>query len=161
MASITTSVGVRGRSAAGGRRVAARASGRPRLEASASERVHPEAGRNRRAVLGALAVSIVGFKVMSAPEAALAFGPFGGGNKNAKDAANPYADMMKKSGREAPSAEKLYESGGGACGNGYELKVEKVLGSSCVCADEAVCGEGAEGERKDISLYERSFGKDE
>ena len=121
MASITSPVGVRGRSAAGGRRVAARASGRPRLEASASERVHSEAGRNRRAVLGALAVSIVGFKVMSAPEAALAFGPFGGGNKNAKDAANPYADMMKKSGREAPSAEKLYESGGGACGNGETL----------------------------------------
>ena len=44
---------------------------------------------------------------------------------------------------------------------GYELKVEKVLGSSCVCVDQAVCGEGAEGERKDISLYERSFGKDE
>ena len=45
--------------------------------------------------------------------------------------------------------------------SGYELKVEKVLGSSCVCVDQAVCGEGTEGERKDISLYERSFGKDE
>ena len=67
--------------------------------------------------------------------------------------------MLKEAGRDGGlTAEDLYSQGGGACGNGYELKVEKVLGSSCVCVDQAVCGEGAEGERKDISLYERSFG---
>mmetsp|Transcript_11374 Transcript_11374/g.31784 ORF Transcript_11374/g.31784 Transcript_11374/m.31784 type:complete len:155 (-) Transcript_11374:198-662(-) len=71
---------------------------------------------------------------------------------------NPYADMLKNKKAEGLSVEKLYESGGGACGNGYELIVEKVYGSKCVCTQEDVCGAGAEGERKDISTYERAFG---
>ncbi|QDZ25679.1 hypothetical protein HOP50_18g82200 [Chloropicon primus] len=109
----------------------------------------------RRGLLSSLALSVAAIKFASMPGAAHAFGATKG-----KDA-NPYAEMLKKQGRGTMTAEKLYESGGGACGNGYELKVEKVLGSSCVCVDQAVCGEGTEGERKDISLYERSFGKDE
>jgi len=49
-------------------------------------------------------------------------------------------DKMKESGDM--SAESLYSEGGGACGNGYELQVKKVIGSTCVCVDESVCGEG-------------------
>ena len=51
------------------------------------------------------------------PEAAHAFGATKG-----KDA-NPYADMLKKQGRGTMTAEKLYESGGGACGNGKSVQV--------------------------------------
>merc|ERR1712078_964383 len=49
---------------------------------------------------------------------------------------NPYANVKKA------SAVDSYESSGGACGPGYKLEVQKVLGSSCVCADEEICGEG-------------------
>ena len=87
---------------------------------------------------------------------------FGFGEKEDKvDPNNPYAKILKDAGRDKLSAESLYEKGGGACGNGYELKVEIVVGSSCVCVDQSVCGEGTEGERKDISQYERFYGQKE
>jgi hypothetical protein len=81
----------------------------------------------------------------------------------ASGAADKYKEMMKQmdkqnAGGGGLSAESMYEESGGACGVGYKLKVEKVLGSSCICVDEAACGEGSEGERKDISATERSFG---
>ena len=110
----------------------------------------------RRRLLSALAVSIGTALVLRPSDQALA------GLNRSSDAASKYKDMMKKMQKEnggaSLSAESMYNESGGACGIGYELKVEKVLGSSCVCVDESKCGEGAEGERKDISQYERSFG---
>ena len=67
---------------------------------------------------------------------------------------NPYANVKKASAVDA------YSSSGGACGPGYKLEVRKVLGSSCVCADEEICGEGAAGQRESISAEQRAFGKD-
>lgn len=83
-------------------------------------------------------------------------------NRANKKGADIYAkklESLNKNRSGGMSVDSLYSAGGGACGNGYELKVEKVLGSSCICVDEAVCGEGTEGERKDIPLYERAYGK--
>ena len=57
------------------------------------------------------------------------------------------------------SVDQLYEDKGGACGKGYELRVRKVLGSDCICIDQEICGEGAAGERREISAEERAFGK--
>ena len=55
---------------------------------------------------------------------------------NSQDA---YAVMMaemeaqrKEAGIKSLSAAEMYEEQGRACGDGYELKVVKVLGASCV-----------------------------
>ena len=66
---------------------------------------------------------------------------------------NPYGNVKRSSAVDA------YREAGGACGPGYELQVQKVLGGSCVCTDESVCGEGAAGQREAISPSERAFGK--
>ena len=58
--------------------------------------------------------------------------------------------------RETMSAESLFERGGGACGDGYELRVVKVLGASCVCVSDSCADDEA---RKERTEYERSFGK--
>lgn len=60
----------------------------------------------------------------------------------------------------ALSAESMYQEAGGACGEGYELVVKKVLGASCVCVADS-CAEGGEGAREGARTEEeRSFGKD-
>lgn len=73
-----------------------------------------------------------------------------------------YAEMMRQmeaekakdgNGGGSLSAESLFEQGGGACGDGYELRVQKVLGASCVCVSDTCNREEARSE------YERSFGK--
>ena len=56
------------------------------------------------------------------------------------------------------SAESMYQEAGGACGEGYDLVVKKVLGASCVCVADS-CAEGAEGAREVRTEEERSFGK--
>lgn len=55
----------------------------------------------------------------------------------------------------AMSVESMYQEQGGACGEGYELRVQKVLGASCVCVAEGGC----EGGREERTEAERSFGK--
>ena len=83
---------------------------------------------------------------------------------NSQDA---YAVMMaemeaqrKEAGIKSLSAAEMYEEQGGACGDGYELKVVKVLGASCVCmADSCMDGKKAEGARTVLTEGERSFGK--
>lgn len=76
-----------------------------------------------------------------------------------------YAEMMKQmelerardaSAAPAMSAEGLFKAGGGACGEGYELKVVKVLGASCECVSESCAGDKS---RKERTEMERSFGK--
>lgn len=53
----------------------------------------------------------------------------------------------------------MYEDAGGACGEGYELVVKKVLGASCECISDS-CKDGAgEGAREVRTEEERSFGK--
>ena len=80
-----------------------------------------------------------------------------------------YAEMMRQmeaerardgAGDAAPamSAESLFKQGGGACGDGYELRVVKVLGASCVCVSDSCANDASRQER---SEYERSFGKQE
>ena len=54
----------------------------------------------------------------------------------------------------------MYDEQGGACGEGYELVVRKVLGASCECVADS-CKEGAEGAREVRTEAERSFGKQE
>ena len=56
----------------------------------------------------------------------------------------------------------MYEEQGGACGEGYELVVKKVLGASCECVSP-VCADGnkAEGAREVRTEAERAFGKQE
>ena len=86
------------------------------------------------------------------PTCAHAFGLNKSGNSDA------YAEMMRQTeaARETMSAESLFERGGGACGDGYELRVVKVLGASCVCVSDSCADDEA---RKERTEYERSFGK--
>merc|ERR1719247_3969553 len=108
------------------------------------------AGAGRRAaVAGGLAAGLAGL-VRPAPAVAKQIDP----KTRLKSRDNPYANVKKA------SAVDSYESSGGACGPGYKLEVQKVLGSSCVCADEEICGEGKAGKREAISAEQRAFGKD-
>lgn len=52
----------------------------------------------------------------------------------------------------------MYQQAGGACGEGYELVVKKVLGASCECVADS-CRDGGEGAREVRSEEERAFGK--
>merc|ERR1719377_80823 len=109
-----------------------------------------QAGAGRRAaVAGGLAAGLAGL-VRPAPAVAKQVDP----KTRLKSRDNPYANVKKASAVDA------YSSSGGACGPGYKLEVKKVLGSSCVCADEEICGEGAAGQRESISAEQRAFGKD-
>lgn len=56
------------------------------------------------------------------------------------------------------SAESMYQEAGGACGEGYELVVKKVLGASCECVADS-CRDGGGGSREMRTEEERSFGK--
>ena len=56
------------------------------------------------------------------------------------------------------SAESMYQEAGGACGEGYELVVKKVLGASCECVADS-CKDGGAGAREVRTEEERSFGK--
>jgi len=94
------------------------------------------------------------------PMSARALGLNKSGNSDA------YAEMMRQMEAErardaaapAMSAESLFKQGGGACGDGYELRVVKVLGASCVCVSDSCANDASRQER---SEYERSFGKQE
>ena len=68
----------------------------------------------------------------------------------------------KAEGIKSLSVESMYEEQGGACGEGYELVVKKVLGASCECVSP-VCADGnkVEGAREVRSDEERAFGKQE
>ena len=68
----------------------------------------------------------------------------------------------KAEGVKSLSVESMYEEQGGACGEGYELVVKKVLGASCECVSP-VCADGnkVEGAREVRSDEERAFGKQE
>ena len=57
------------------------------------------------------------------------------------------------------SAESMYKEAGGACGEGYELVVKKVLGASCECVSES-CQNGPGEGREVRTEAERSFGKE-
>lgn len=58
------------------------------------------------------------------------------------------------------SAESMYQEAGGACGEGYELVVKKVLGASCECVSESCMNGPGEG-REVRTEAERAFGKQE
>jgi hypothetical protein len=113
---------------------------------------------------GALARACVALAASAAM--ALTMTPVASAGLNKSGNNDAYAEMMrqmeedrKRDAESAPalSAESLFKQGGGACGEGYELKVVKVLGASCVCASDS-CAE--DDSRKERSEYERSFGKD-
>jgi len=109
----------------------------------------------RAIVIGAATLSVT---VSAVPTEEARAGLNKAGNSDA------YAEMMKqmeadrKKEGAGMSAEDLFEQGGGACGDGYELQVVKVLGASCVCVSDSCKGDTSRQER---SEYERSFGKQE
>lgn len=47
------------------------------------------------------------------------------------------------------------QSGGGACGPGFELQRTLSVGANCVCVDESICDMS----RAEMTVEERSFGK--
>ena len=100
----------------------------------------------------AIAAMACAMTMTMTPTCAHAFGLNKSGNSDA------YAEMMRQTeaARETMSAESLFERGGGACGDGYELRVVKVLGASCVCVSDSCADDEA---RKERTEYERSFGK--
>ena len=100
----------------------------------------------------AMAAMACAMTMTMTPTCAHAFGLNKSGNSDA------YAEMMRQTeaARETMSAESLFERGGGACGDGYELRVVKVLGASCVCVSDSCADDEA---RKERTEYERSFGK--
>jgi hypothetical protein len=109
----------------------------------------------RAIVVGAATLSVT---LSAVPTEAARAGLNKAGNTDA------YAEMMKQMEADRKkegggmSAEDLFKQGGGACGDGYELKVVKVLGASCVCVSDSCKDDTSRQER---SEYERSFGKQE
>lgn len=109
----------------------------------------------RAIIVGAATLSVT---VSAVPTEAALAGLNRAGNSDA------YAEMMKQMEADRKkegggmSAEDLFKQGGGACGDGYELQVVKVLGASCVCVSDSCKGDTSRQER---SEYERSFGKQE
>jgi len=108
-----------------------------------------------------VAATVCATTMMMTPMSARALGLNKSGNSDA------YAEMMRQMEAErardagdapAMSAESLFKQGGGACGDGYELRVVKVLGASCVCVSDSCANDASRQER---SEYERSFGKQE
>jgi|TARA_B110000305_G_scaffold143519_1_gene159695 hypothetical protein len=134
----------------------ARRGGARALAAASADRTPAQ-----KVALKAVSLALSAAVAFAAPSAATA-----GLNKmgNSQDA---YAVMMaemeaqrKEAGIKSLSAAEMYEEQGGACGDGYELKVVKVLGASCVCvADSCMDGKKAEGTRTVLTEGERSFGK--
>ena len=104
----------------------------------------------------AFAASALAFAVASS---SLTLAPAALAGLNKSGNSDAYAEMMKQMEAErAPtmSAESLFKQGGGACGEGYELKVVKVLGASCECVADSCKDDTSRQQRTEM---ERSFGK--
>ena len=104
----------------------------------------------------AFAASALAFAVASS---SLTLAPAALAGLNKSGNSDAYAEMMKQMEAErAPtmSAESLFKQGGGACGEGYELKVVKVLGASCECVADSCKDDTSRQQRTEM---ERSLGK--
>lgn len=111
--------------------------------AAGAGRVSSSPAALRLCAAGAVAVALA-----AAPPSFAALNARGGNSA-------AYAEMMKKMQEQnSMSVEKLYEKNGGACGDGYELRVEKVIGAKCYCVDPNGCGTG----RSEMTEEQRAFG---
>ena len=123
---------------------------------TASDSIRAKASKTAAALMLSAAIAL------SHPSTAHALG---GGFKSNNDV---YAQMMKEmeeqrkaEGTKTLSAADMYDEQGGACGEGYELVVRKVLGASCECVADSCKDGAAEGSREVRTEAERSFGKQE
>ena len=101
----------------------------------------------------AMAAMACAMTMTMTPTCAHAFGLNKSGNSDA------YAEMMRQT-EAAPRDDERGEfvrARGGACGDGYELRVVKVLGASCVCVSDSCADD--EGERNGPSTSGRSKGR--